>query len=488
MTGTKDDLHRQWSVPADILSLLLLIGGDIVQKAIAQLVGYTVSLPGRRQVRLQITPVAFSFGWAAYSFVNLLAAVGDMRLMPKGDHPALTVNCANGFARETRSWVLSRLLRDHEIRSRPNKESTTEEARHQSIRIDIFYLGPASPPSSDPVWWSGWGTFLLQIGIALIPCALQGDWGPILITLCGAILVALTCAMPQWSEEKWGTRILTRQKVVCVTQGNGSSHILVFIGFPGAFDLESLSTYGTVPRSETRWISLMLAILWTCLLITISGIKQHTWYLVAIGGLGMLQNVYAAGAVRGPAALGFQLKRFPQAPTIIGYTGKYHDVSDDDVDFARYDAELAELERWAAGMPDASHPNETMPHMPKWLRTMSKEDEVPSWLASPPSQQRQKHVNHHNDSRLKWLSVGGSESIAVREGVGVHGALMELEKWVPSAGLAMSQLFFPGGLKYNEEAIRDNVHRRFWKAAYHTVLTRRKASEKFRAEQNITEV
>ena len=51
---------------------------------------------------------------------------------------------------------------------------------------------------------------------------------------------------------------------------------------------------------------------------------------------------------------------------------------------------------------------------------------------------------------------------------GVHGALMELEKWVPSAGLAMIQMFFPQGLSYNDAAIRDNVHNSFWRIAYHT--------------------
>ena len=37
-TMTENTFKSQWSNPGDILSLLLLIGGDIVQKAIAQLV------------------------------------------------------------------------------------------------------------------------------------------------------------------------------------------------------------------------------------------------------------------------------------------------------------------------------------------------------------------------------------------------------------------------------------------------------------------
>lgn len=58
------ELKNQWSNPNDVLSLLLLLGPDVIQRALAQLVG-------RR-----ITPVAFSFGWAAYSITALFSAIG----------------------------------------------------------------------------------------------------------------------------------------------------------------------------------------------------------------------------------------------------------------------------------------------------------------------------------------------------------------------------------------------------------------------------
>lgn len=47
------DLTGQWRSPGDIFSLLLLVGGDIIQKALAQF--------SMRKFR----PVAFSFGWVA---------------------------------------------------------------------------------------------------------------------------------------------------------------------------------------------------------------------------------------------------------------------------------------------------------------------------------------------------------------------------------------------------------------------------------------
>ncbi|KAL1858832.1 hypothetical protein Daus18300_009830 [Diaporthe australafricana] len=116
MSTIEADLREQWGNPRDILSLLLLLGGDIVQKAVAQLVGHQVRPFGRRGPAVSVAPVAFSFGWVAYGFSSLLAAFGDMALMPACDHPCLVVNCSTGFARENRSWALGRLLIGHEMR------------------------------------------------------------------------------------------------------------------------------------------------------------------------------------------------------------------------------------------------------------------------------------------------------------------------------------------------------------------------------------
>lgn len=61
---TGNGLAAQWSNPADILSVLLLLGPDIVHRAIAQLTGRVV------------TPVAFSFGWVTYSVASLARIFG----------------------------------------------------------------------------------------------------------------------------------------------------------------------------------------------------------------------------------------------------------------------------------------------------------------------------------------------------------------------------------------------------------------------------
>lgn len=49
------ELHNQWRNPTDIFTILLLVGGEVVQRALAQLAGDGW------------TPVPFSFGWAVFA-------------------------------------------------------------------------------------------------------------------------------------------------------------------------------------------------------------------------------------------------------------------------------------------------------------------------------------------------------------------------------------------------------------------------------------
>ena len=69
--------------------------------------------------------------------------------MPSTEFPSLLVNCSNGFVRENQSWILSRLLRDHELKHNLDSRREEEGGRGESIRIDIFNLGLASYPHRD---------------------------------------------------------------------------------------------------------------------------------------------------------------------------------------------------------------------------------------------------------------------------------------------------------------------------------------------------
>lgn len=62
--STDASFKSQWRNPNDILSLLLILGPDVVGRALAQLAGS------------RITPVVFSFGWVAYAVNALVPAFG----------------------------------------------------------------------------------------------------------------------------------------------------------------------------------------------------------------------------------------------------------------------------------------------------------------------------------------------------------------------------------------------------------------------------
>lgn len=53
-----NDFQNQWKNPDDVFSVLLILGGDVVARALAQLVG------------LGIAPVAFSFGILLWSLAH----------------------------------------------------------------------------------------------------------------------------------------------------------------------------------------------------------------------------------------------------------------------------------------------------------------------------------------------------------------------------------------------------------------------------------
>jgi hypothetical protein len=88
--------------PSEVFSVMLIIGGDIIQKAVA-------NMSGRR-----ITLVAFSFGWVAYAFNSLMSAFGDGSLMPDPEFSSEVLNISSGIKKHNDSWVLARLIRDLE--------------------------------------------------------------------------------------------------------------------------------------------------------------------------------------------------------------------------------------------------------------------------------------------------------------------------------------------------------------------------------------
>jgi hypothetical protein len=58
----------------------------------------------------------------------------------------------------------------------------------------------------------------------------------------------------------------------------------------------------------TRFAMIILGALWIVLLISSSALTDQSWFLIAVGGIGMLQNIFVAAWSRRPEALGLPLK------------------------------------------------------------------------------------------------------------------------------------------------------------------------------------
>lgn len=289
------EFKNQWSNPNDILSLLLLLGPDVLKLALAQ-------LAGRR-----ITPVAFSFGWAAYSISALFTAIGgtfpaqgiqvdnfslqylDQRLMPHSGFRAIVVGAKSGHARENKSWVIGRILRDYELREKPHTQDKNSPD-WEALRVSVFKCvsgSKAGRPALDFVWYSGFVVVLIQLSIAVIPLCLFGEWIVMVITIFGTLLAFSHGALPQWGREKWDCP-RRGGGTATITQGNGSRHAMVVLGGPDTPDLEILaySDGNTVSAITTRTASAVQTLLWLALVISVAGLKQGSWckctYTIAV--------------------------------------------------------------------------------------------------------------------------------------------------------------------------------------------------------------
>lgn len=178
-------LRQQCSNPSDIFSLLLLVGGDVIVKALAQFHG--------RKIR----PVAFSFGWVAFAFASLLSSVGNLKTMPDPDCPSLLINCDTGSRRENQSWLLGRLFRNRKAWSSWSEHRDVSRKFH--IAIYELTLGEARDGwVFDGLWYSGLATTVFQLGVSAVPAGLYGQWEALVLTACGTVLAYLTGFLHDW--------------------------------------------------------------------------------------------------------------------------------------------------------------------------------------------------------------------------------------------------------------------------------------------------
>ncbi|ETI22660.1 hypothetical protein G647_06736 [Cladophialophora carrionii CBS 160.54] len=302
------EFWAQWKNPGDVFSVLLILGGDVVAR------------------------------WVAFAVTAVVSAVGENKLMPLPDCACKVINGESGYVRENTSWIIGRIVRDFDhwkdaavtskVKELVEKKfefdkakalqetgssASVEKSTQAGLCVSVYEAEPARRgyPGYDALYWIGFLTTFVQLGIAAIPAGIFGDWGIFLITIAGILLSVVTGALPQWAKEKWACRSKSKKNVI-LTRGNGSQHAVVILGNGNGLDLEDLAAGQTNVDVSASWFTrvtlIALALLWILLLITAAGIQQNTWFLLAIGGVGILQNIFVAGWRRDPKAFGVPLQ------------------------------------------------------------------------------------------------------------------------------------------------------------------------------------
>ena len=200
-----------------------------------------------------------------------------------------------------------------ESHARPGWKQAPAEAVH-------FSQGgvPSIEPVRDRIWVLGYVVLIVQLIIAAIPWIIWQEWGIFIITACGSLLALFHAGLPIWRDERWAARILEKEKTVILTTGNGAQHALVIFCKQGSLDLEDLATSDdqTKVPSFYKYATISMLILWFALLLSVSALEEHSWFLVGVGLLGMLYCVAAAGTSRKPQSYGIDLVPDQRKPVI----------------------------------------------------------------------------------------------------------------------------------------------------------------------------
>lgn len=175
--------------------------------------------------------------------------------------------------------------------------------------------GEAGRPTLDFIWWSGLLVTAVQLGVAAIPLAMRRNWSILLVASTGTLLAYASASLPHWREEKYKARRKEMKRDFALTRGQGSRHVLIVLcarrgenETPWGLNLADLAGARAPNMPNTRIWATLLATLWMVFLITCTGIVSDTWYLLAVGGLGMLHNLLSAGWPRRIEAMGLPIE------------------------------------------------------------------------------------------------------------------------------------------------------------------------------------
>jgi hypothetical protein len=264
--------------------------------------------------------------------------------MPAADTPCTVINAENGQSRSNGSWVLGRMVRDFEywmgdpVREKVDELRASkwkydqdqaklkgedpgkiERPSHAGLVVSFWKFDPDKKsqfkkPGRDILFWSGIFVAIVQLGLSAVPLGLYGNWGVFLVTASAILLCLLTGCQQQWHREKWACREIEagKKRTYIMTRGNGAQHAIVIECDGCGLNLEDLCTgFDNLDSpsisNATRLGMVGLGVLWVILLITSSALTDQSWFLIAVGGIGMLQNMFVAGWSRKPEALGLPL-------------------------------------------------------------------------------------------------------------------------------------------------------------------------------------
>lgn len=221
-------------------------------------------------------------------------------------------------ARQPRITVLkTRRQDDPKEPEEPDESEESEESRKtQNGKAKRKPKDKSWEHKRDTTWWTAIAAVPLQLLIAAIPVMLsRRNWTILLVTTMGTILAILTSSMVQWRKEKFACRKDSKAGYI-ITRGNGHSHVFMILygRLSGktssgskkqspkgiSLNLEDLAVPTLPTSTKTKVSTVLLAMCWTFLLVTVAGLKRDAWFLLGVGLVGMVQNVYAVTMERGP--------------------------------------------------------------------------------------------------------------------------------------------------------------------------------------------
>ncbi|GIZ45006.1 hypothetical protein CKM354_000819000 [Cercospora kikuchii] len=270
--------------------------------------------------KLGLTPVAFSFGWVGFAFTSLISVLGEGLLMPQTDTPATVINLVSGTMKTNESWVLGRLVRDLGMSPILRKDAATSQSRseHGSSTVYMYKTKKgAGYPRIGRLWLAA-VIIVVQFVISSIPIwdprrtRDERNWIILMITAAGTVLAILASSIPQWQLEKFRAARNTKGSFI-LTKGNGHLYSYVLLNPNDSKQSMNLEHLAVVRPEDlrsvyTKVVVPLLALCWVFLLLCVGGLENDTWYLFAVGLLGMIQNIVLAIVGRSPDTHGLPIE------------------------------------------------------------------------------------------------------------------------------------------------------------------------------------